>query len=125
MATTTLIPLNDVVIVELHEGKKITRGGIILTDQGAKEMIQTEATVLAVGPGAWLHSGTRATIDLKVGDRVILGRASCQPVEDAVGNNARAVRADEIISVVPPPGPNNLIVRVDADDQSAAKIRTG
>jgi len=47
----------------------MTKSGIVLPDT-AKERPQ-EGTILAVGPGAILEDGTRGTMDVSVGQKVL------------------------------------------------------
>ena len=64
-----LEPLGDRVIVKPIEKEEVSKGGIIIPDI-AKEEPQ-EGEVIAVGPGKLQDDGTRITMDIKVGDRVI------------------------------------------------------
>ena len=74
MATATatskkLKPLGDRVVIKPTPREEITKSGIVLPDT-AKEKPQ-EGTVLAVGPGKMFDTGTRGSMDIKVGDRVL------------------------------------------------------
>jgi chaperonin GroES len=73
------------------------RGGIIIPDT-AKEKPQ-EAEVVAVGPGKIQDSGERQAMDVKAGDRVLVGKYSGSDIriddEDYV-----ILREDEILAVV-------------------------
>ncbi len=63
-----LIPLEDHVIVEAIEQEQITKSGIILpTDNKEKP---SQGKVIAVWPGKILDDGSRAPIDVAVGDTV-------------------------------------------------------
>ena len=62
-------PLGDRIVVKPLEAEKKSKGGIVLPDS-AKEKPQ-EAKVVAVGKGKVLDSGTVATPEVKVGDKVI------------------------------------------------------
>jgi chaperonin GroES len=66
-----LTPLHDRVIVKRIEEKETVKGGIIIPDT-AKEK-SAEAEVIAVGPGR-LEKGERIPLDVKVGDRVLVGK---------------------------------------------------
>jgi len=68
----TLEPLGDRVIIRPIEKEEISKGGIILPDT-AKEKPQ-EGEVIAVGPGKMKDDGTRTSLDVKVGDRVIYAK---------------------------------------------------
>ncbi|KFD42324.1 molecular chaperone GroES [Peptococcaceae bacterium SCADC1_2_3] len=65
-------PLGERVVVKALPGEEVTKGGIVLPDT-AKEKPQ-EGEVIAVGPGRLLDNGTRVTIDLKVGDKVLFSK---------------------------------------------------
>ena len=64
-------PLHDRVIVHRLEEEEKTKGGIIIPDT-AKEKPQ-EGKVIAVGPGKILENGTKTTLDVKVGDKILFG----------------------------------------------------
>jgi chaperonin GroES len=67
-----LEPLGERVIVRPIEQEQTTKGGIFLPDT-AKEKPQ-EGEVVAVGPGRLADDGTRITMELTVGDRVIYSK---------------------------------------------------
>lgn len=65
-----LRPLGDRVIVKPAAKEEMTKTGIILPDMGDKERPE-QGEVIAVGPGRLLESGSRASMSLKVGDKVM------------------------------------------------------
>ena len=65
-------PLGDKVLVKPNTGTEKTAGGIVLPDT-AKERPQ-EGEVIAVGPGRVLDNGSKAEINVKVGDIVIYSK---------------------------------------------------
>jgi chaperonin GroES len=67
-------PLHDRVVIKRIEAEEKTTGGIIIPDT-AKEKPQ-QGEVIAVGPGGRDESGKLIPIDVKVGDRVLLGKWS-------------------------------------------------
>lgn len=67
-----LQPLADRIVVKALAQEERTKGGIVLPDT-AKEKPQ-EGEVLAVGPGKLLDNGTRAAMEVKVGDKVIYSK---------------------------------------------------
>ena len=67
-------PLHDRVLLRRLEQDEKTAGGIIIPDT-AKEKPQ-EGEVIAVGPGARAEDGTIHPLDVKAGDRVLLGKWS-------------------------------------------------
>jgi chaperonin GroES len=67
-----LVPLDDRVVLQRLEAEEKTQGGIVLPDT-AKEKPQ-KGKVIAAGPGRLLDDGTRAAMEVKVGDTVLFGK---------------------------------------------------
>jgi chaperonin GroES len=70
----TIKPLDDRIVVTRTEAEGKTAGGIFLPEN-AKEKPQ-QGKILAVGPGKLLDDGSRATLDVKVGDTILFGKYS-------------------------------------------------
>lgn len=66
---TELQPLGNRVVVEREASEERTPGGIVLPDT-AKDK-PARGTIVSVGDGRLLDDGTRSTMQVKVGDRVI------------------------------------------------------
>ena len=95
--TTNITPLHDRVIVRrLDEGEQV-RGGIIIPDT-AKEKPQ-EGEVVAVGQGKYKEDGTRQTLDVKKGDRVLFGKYSGSEIK-IDGEELMIMREDEILGII-------------------------
>src|SRR5438105_13585178 len=95
--TTNIQPLHDRVIVKrIDEGEQV-RGGIIIPDT-AKEKPQ-EGEVIAVGLGKYREDGTRQTLDVKAGDRVLFGKYSGSEIK-VDGEELVIMREDEILGVI-------------------------
>ena len=90
-------PLHDRVVVKRIEPQEEVRGGIIIPDT-AKEKPQ-EAEVIAVGPGKTGDDGKRQPMDVKAGDRVLIGKYSGSEIKIGDGEFV-IVREDEILAVV-------------------------
>jgi chaperonin GroES len=90
-------PLHDRVLVKRIEQEEQVRGGIIIPDT-AKEKPQ-EAEVVAVGPGKLNEEGKRAPMDVKEGDRVLMGKYSGSEIK-IDGNDYVILREEEILAVV-------------------------
>lgn len=90
-------PLHDRVVVKRIEQGEQIRGGIIIPDT-AKEKPQ-EAEVVAVGPGKLNDEGNRMPIDVKTGDRVLIGKYSGSEIK-IDGEELVILREDEILAVV-------------------------
>lgn len=72
-----LQPLNDRLVVRREEFEQKTAGGIVLPDS-AKEK-PSRGHVVSVGPGRALDDGTRATMQVKVGDHVLFTSYAPEP----------------------------------------------
>lgn len=90
-------PLHDRVIVRrVDEGEQV-RGGIIIPDT-AKEKPQ-EGEVVAVGEGKYREDGTRQTLDVRVGNRVLFGKYSGSEVK-IDEEELLIMREDEILGII-------------------------
>jgi chaperonin GroES len=95
--STKIKPLHDRVIVRrLEEGEQV-RGGIIIPDT-AKEKPQ-EGQVVAVGEGKRKDDGSRTTLDVKAGDRVLFGKYSGSEIS-LDGEELLIMREDEILGII-------------------------
>jgi chaperonin GroES len=90
-------PLHDRVIVQRIEEEEKTKGGIIIPDT-AKEKPQ-EGKVIAVGPGKILENGTKLTLDVKVGDKILFGKYSGTEIK-IEGEEFLMMREDDILGVI-------------------------
>jgi chaperonin GroES len=90
-------PLHDRVVVKRVETQEQVRGGIIIPDT-AKEKPQ-EAEVIAVGSGKLLEDGKRSPMDVKAGDRILIGKYSGSEIKY---NDQEYVilREEEILAVI-------------------------
>jgi chaperonin GroES len=94
---TDIRPLHDRVLVKRIEATEQVRGGIIIPDT-AKEKPQ-EAEVIAVGPGKLLEDGKRSPMDVKTGDRVLMGKYSGSEIK-LNDQDYVILREEEILAVV-------------------------
>ena len=90
-------PLHDRVIVQRLEEEEKTKGGIIIPDT-AKEKPQ-EGKVIAVGPGKILENGTKTTMDVKVGDKILFGKYSGTEIK-IEGEEFLMMREEDILGVI-------------------------
>lgn len=67
-----LTPLADRVVIKPEPQEAKTRSGIVIPD-AAKEK-PSEGTVVAVGSGRVLDSGTKVAVEVKVGDKIIYSK---------------------------------------------------
>lgn len=96
-ATATKIrPLGDRVVVKVVKEEK-TAGGLVLPDS-AQEKPQT-GEVVAVGPGKILDNGSRQTVDVQVGDKVLFAKYSGTEVK-LDGENYLLIAEKDLLGVV-------------------------
>ena len=90
-------PLSDRVLLKRVDLKEEVRGGIIIPDT-AKEKPQ-EAEVVAVGDGKLDDDGKRIPMNVKKGDKVLIGKYTGQDIKiDDIEHTI--VREDEILAIV-------------------------
>jgi len=90
-------PLHDCVVVKRIDAKEKSAGGIIIPDTVKEKPSQGEVT--AVGPGGRDQTGKLIPIDLKVGDRVLLGKWSGTEVK-LDGQELLIVKESDIMGVI-------------------------
>ena len=90
-------PLNDRVLIKRMEPEETAKGGIIIPDTAKEKPM--EARVVAVGVGRLNDSGKRIELEVKAGDRVLIGKYTgtevrIEDVEHVI------VREEEILGIV-------------------------
>ena len=95
---TNIKPLHDRVIIRrIEDSTDKTAGGLFIPDT-AKEKPQ-EGEVIAVGEGKYKEDGTRQTLDVKAGDRVLFGKYSGSEIK-LDGEEFIIMREDEILGII-------------------------
>ena len=95
---TNIKPLHDRVIIRrIEESTNQTAGGLFIPDT-AKEKPQ-EGEVIAVGEGKYKEDGTRQTLDVKAGDRILFGKYSGSEIK-LDGEEYLIMREDEILGII-------------------------
>lgn len=64
-------PLGGRVLIKLTKKEDVTKSGIVLPDTVDKEK-KAEGEIVAVGPGKLLESGSRAPMELSIGQKVLI-----------------------------------------------------
>jgi len=90
-------PLSDRILVKRLEEDEMKRGGIIIPDT-AKEKPQ-QGEVVAVGPGRFDENGKRIPMEVKKGDRILMGKYSGTEVK-IDGGEYIILREDDVLGVV-------------------------
>jgi chaperonin GroES len=95
---TKIKPLHDRVIIRrIEDNVNQTAGGLFIPDS-AKEKPQ-EGEVIAVGEGKYKEDGTRQTLDVKEGDRILFGKYSGSEIK-LDNEEFLIMREDEILGII-------------------------
>jgi chaperonin GroES len=90
-------PLADRILVKRVEADETVRGGIIIPDT-AKEKPQ-EGKVIAVGAGRLDENGKRIPVEVKKGDRILMGKYAGTEVK-IDGEEHIIMREDDVLAVI-------------------------
>ena len=94
---TKVTPLNDRILVRRMEPEQKAKSGIIIPDTAKEKPL--EGRVVAVGVGRLDDSGKRVALEVKSGDRVLIGKyigteVRIDDVEHVI------VREEEILGII-------------------------
>ena len=94
---TTVKPLNDRVLVKRMEPEQKVKSGIIIPDTAKEKPL--EGKVIAVGAGRLDDNGKRVSLEVKAGDRVLIGKyigteVKIDEIEHVI------VREEEILGII-------------------------
>ena len=90
-------PLADRILVRRIDENETRKGGIIIPDT-AKEKPQ-EGEVVATGPGRITEDGKRIPVEVKKGDRILIGKYSGTDVK-IDGTEYTILREDDVLGVL-------------------------
>jgi chaperonin GroES len=90
-------PLHDRILIKRLEDEDKSKGGIIIPDSAKEKPIQGK--VIAVGKGKILKSGDVIPLDVKKGDKVLVGKYAGTEVK-IDGEEHLIMREDDILAVV-------------------------
>ena len=90
-------PLYDRILVKRVEAKEQLRGGIIIPDTAKEKPM--EATVKAVGEGKFDDNGKRIPLDVKKGDRILIGKYAGTEIK-IEDEEFLILREDEVLAIV-------------------------
>ena len=96
-ATSKLQPLGDRVVVQREASEGRTAGGIVLPES-AKEKPQ-RGVIVSVGEGKLLDNGSRGTLQVKPGDRVIFTSWAGEAFK-VDGDELLLMKEDDILAVI-------------------------
>jgi chaperonin GroES len=94
---TRVKPLNDRVLVKRIEPEQEVKGGIIIPDTAKEKPL--EGRVVAVGAGRLDDNGKRVALEVKAGDRILIGKyigteVKIDDVEHVI------IREEEILGII-------------------------
>jgi chaperonin GroES len=90
-------PLYDRILVKRLEPKEIKKGGIIIPDTAKEKPM--EAEVVAVGKGKVNDEGKQFPLDVKKGDRILIGKYAGTEIK-IDDQEHLIIREDEVLAVV-------------------------
>ncbi|MCK6510649.1 co-chaperone GroES [Myxococcota bacterium] len=90
-------PLHDRILVTRIEEEHKTAGGIIIPDTAKEKPLQGK--VVAVGAGKILEDGSRRSLDVKEGHRILFGKYSGTEIK-IDGKEHLILREDDILGIL-------------------------
>jgi chaperonin GroES len=90
-------PLGDRILVKREDAAETVSGGIIIPDS-AKEKPQ-EGKVVAVGKGRIDDSGKHIAMEIKKGDRILMGKYAGSEVK-VDGAELIIMREDDVLAII-------------------------
>lgn len=90
-------PLHDRVVVKRVAEEEKTKGGIIIPDSAKEKPM--EGKVVAVGAGRMNKDGSRAALEVKVGDLVLFGKYAGQEIK--IDDKEHVIlKEDEVLGII-------------------------
>jgi chaperonin GroES len=96
-ASMNVKPLADRLLVKRVDEVESKKGGIIIPDTAKEKPLHAE--VVAVGPGRMTEEGKRLAMDVKKGDRILIGKYSGTEVK-IEGDEFVILREDDVLAVI-------------------------
>ena len=93
-----ITPLKDNIVVKRIEEQDEKKVGSIIIPDTAKEKPMT-AEVIAIGSGRVLKDGNKLPLEVKVGDKVLVGKYSGSEVK-LDDNDYVILREDEVLGII-------------------------
>jgi chaperonin GroES len=90
-------PLQDRILAKRIQEEEKTAGGLFIPDTAKEKPL--EAQVIAVGNGKYLDDGKLRPLEVKAGDRVLIGKYSGSEVK-IDGEEHIILREDDILAVI-------------------------
>jgi chaperonin GroES len=93
----TIRPLHDRILAKRLEGQEKTAGGLFIPDTAKEKPL--EAEIIAVGNGKVMEDGKIRPLEVKKGDKVLIGKYSGSEVK-LDGEEHIILREDDILGVI-------------------------
>ncbi len=93
----TIRPLHDRILAKRVEEAEKTAGGLFIPDSAKEKPL--EAQVIAVGNGKITEDGKVRPLEVKAGDRVLIGKYSGSEVK-LDGEDHIILREDDVLAVI-------------------------
>ena len=90
-------PLHDRILAKRLESETKTSGGLFIPDTAKEKPLQAE--VIAVGHGKLLENGKVQPLEVKAGDKVLIGKYSGSEVK-IDGEEHLILREDDVLAVL-------------------------
>ena len=90
-------PLADRLLIKRVDEVETKKSGIIIPDTAKEKPLQGE--VVAVGPGRMTEDGKRIVMDVKKGDKILIGKYSGTEVK-IEGDEFVILREDDVLAIV-------------------------
>lgn len=90
-------PLHDRILIRRIAAEDKTKGGIIIPDTAKEKPVECE--VIAIGPGKRSDDGVFIPMDVKKGDRVLIGKWSGSDVT-LDGEELVIIAASDVLGII-------------------------
>jgi chaperonin GroES len=90
-------PLHDRILVKRLAEEEKTKGGLFIPDTAKEKPL--EAVVISVGSGKVLEDGKICPLEVKAGDKVLIGKYSGSEVK-LDGEEHMILREDDILAIL-------------------------
>ncbi len=91
-------PLGNRVVIKATKQKEVTASGILLPGTSEKNE-KAKGEIIAVGPGLLLDNGTRAAMEVSIGDTVLFEKWGGEEVEHD-GQEYKIISQDKILAIL-------------------------
>ena len=93
----TIRPLHDRILAKRLEGQEKTAGGLFIPDTAKEKPL--EAEIIAVGNGKITEDGKLRPLEVKKGDKVLIGKYSGSEVK-LEGKDHIILREEEVLAIL-------------------------